>query len=99
MYVPLNIRDHHWVLGMIDLRERKVIFYDSNPKPTNRDAFSALWIMLPYMLKQYGFFKQRPDIPSTMNPFAHSYAERTPKQDNGYVVVYLNFKYIKYVMS
>ena len=69
--MPLNIKEFHWVLGFIYLRKRHVYFYDSElTYDTNREAFNALWIMLPYVLRAANFFEQRPDIKKHMGKFS-----------------------------
>ena len=61
--MPLNIAEFHWVLGFIDLQKRHVYFYDSAlTYDTNREAFNALWIMLPYVLRAANFFERHPKI-------------------------------------
>jgi len=32
MYIPINIESHHWFLSVIDLKKKKIIFYDSIKK-------------------------------------------------------------------
>ena len=84
--MPLNITEFHWVLGYIDLRKHHVYFYDSAlTYDTKKEAFKALWIMLPYVLRAANFFEQRPDIKKHMGKFSHSYVETYPRQKNGYV--------------
>ena len=97
--MPLNIKEYHWVLAYIDLRNRHVFLYDSNLNyGTNRDEFKALWIMLPYILRCANFFEGRPEIRKYMGKFSHSYVEDCPRQQNGCVLLFSNFA-LSFIMN
>ncbi|KAF3457453.1 hypothetical protein FNV43_RR02111 [Rhamnella rubrinervis] len=100
VFMPLNIKDTHWVLAKIDLPNRHVFIYDSTlTKFTNRDQFKPLWIMLPYILRQPNFFLARSDVKGVLNQFAHSYVENFPTQGNGVDCGVFMLKAMQYLLA
>nr|XP_048336360.1 uncharacterized protein LOC125424086 [Ziziphus jujuba var. spinosa] len=86
LLIPLNKRNIHWVVGHVDLKERRMTVYDSD-KAGNRYKgqiyFQKLCIMLPYLLRSASFYEQRPDLVDSVDEFTCELAQNTPQQSNG----------------
>ena len=84
VYIPLNIKETHWVLGRIDLPNRHVDIYDSTLcASTDRNKFEVLFEMLPYLMNAANLFNVRPDLNNSLEPFTHKYIENCPRQEGG----------------
>ena len=93
LYIPLNIVDWHWVLARVDIRNRHVDIYDSLLNAgTNRQEFEAIWVMMPYILRDSNVYDTRPSLDRSLKKFAHKYITSLPQQNNGYV--YRLFSYL-----
>ena len=86
LYIPLNIVDWHWVLARVDIRNRHVDIYDSLLNAgTNRQEFEAIWVMMPYILRDSNVYNTKPSLDRSLNKFTHKYITSLPQQNNGYV--------------
>ena len=86
LLIPLNKRNIHWLLGHVDLKERRMTIYDSD-KAGNRNRgdkyFKKLCIMLPYLLRSARFYEQRTDLVDSVDAFTYELAQNSPQQSNG----------------
>ncbi|CAN6699586.1 unnamed protein product [Malus baccata var. baccata] len=75
LYLPVNIRNRHWIAVCVDLMRRKLTIYDSTrSQSAPEDEFSfdilkPMATMLPSLLVQSGFYAQRPELNPLSTPF------------------------------
>lgn len=98
VYIPVNNGGAHWLAACVDLKARHIDLYDpnmGNKYVQNRELKNAecLTYMLPYLLRDGGYYEKNPDVPPTLDPFTMTMIKDAPRQDNGYecVVISNNF--------
>ncbi|XP_034698995.1 uncharacterized protein LOC117924483 isoform X3 [Vitis riparia] len=78
IYVPINLRNTHWVLGVVHLRSRKIYIYDSLKsinKPNGlKTLITPLAMLLPRILSAIKYYEENGD----------------PKGDKGWDIEILN---------
>ena len=86
IYIPVNIKDWHWIIARVDIIERRVQFYDSYQTDTSyRGQLEILWEIIPHVLRAANVYDTRPQLNSSMKPFKHGFVKSYPQQGNGYV--------------
>ena len=65
IYVPINIRSMHWVLGVVHLPQRRIFVYDSligiNSDNQSKAAITPLARMLPRILHVIAYYGENAD--------------------------------------
>ncbi|KAL6941869.1 hypothetical protein ACO0QE_003030 [Hanseniaspora vineae] len=54
IFVPINVGQSHWVLGMIDIKNKKIVYTDSLCSSINEGVFSTLKILQNYVIEESG---------------------------------------------
>ena len=77
----MNRSNVHWILGDIDLVSRHMTLYDCRKRgdTIELDYFGRMLSMFPYLLRAAGFYRARPDIPFSLQPFTISLAADCPQ--------------------
>lgn len=61
LYMPLNLKDHHWVAVKVDLEAIEMIVYDcslgANTEMVIDEAMLPLRMIIPTMLRASGYFE------------------------------------------
>lgn len=63
VFFPINVKDYHWCLGMLDLPNWNMLLFDSvrgpDHDPRVLDAVGPISRMLAYVLDSVGYFTQK----------------------------------------
>ena len=77
IFIVINYNNEHWALGLIDMKEKTLVYYDSLKTCVGSNPlmpFVSLFLK-PYFMKQYNV-----DLPSKWP----SRCQHVPKQTNAY---------------
>ena len=66
VFFPINVKDYHWCLGMLDLPNWNMFFFDSvrelEHNPRVSDATRPISRMLAFVLNSVDYFAQKKDL-------------------------------------
>ncbi|XP_060669821.1 uncharacterized protein LOC107434762 isoform X2 [Ziziphus jujuba] len=104
VYIPINNGGAHWLAACVDLKARHIDLYDpnmGNKYVQNKELNNAecLTYMLPYLLRDGGYYEKNPDVPPTLEPFTMTMIKDAPRQDNGGDCGVYALKFIEYKSS
>ena len=86
IYIPINIKDWHWILAQVDIIEHHVDFYDSYLRDTSyRSQLELLWEIISHVLKATKVYDTQPQLNLSLKPFKHGFIRSCPQQKNVYV--------------
>ncbi|KAJ4712512.1 Phospholipase-like protein [Melia azedarach] len=75
VYLPVLLGGDHWVACEIHLPRREITIYDSLPSAHGDDdiktAMQPLCIYIPHLLDQAGFYRYRPNVIHSLEPFTY----------------------------
>lgn len=56
IFVPINLNQNHWVLGMVDIKNKKIVYADSlcSSSSMNKRVFSILKLLQNYVIEESG---------------------------------------------
>ncbi|XP_060671927.1 uncharacterized protein LOC132803291 [Ziziphus jujuba] len=104
VYIPVNNGGAHWLAACVDLKARHIDLYDptmGNKYVQNKELDNAecLKYMLPYLLRDGGYYEKNPDVLPTLEPFTMTMIKDAPRQDNGGDCGVFALKFIEYKSS
>ena len=79
--VPMNIGRNHWALGLVDLKSKRIRYYDSLAAGTVHTAFAEY--MLKYLEDEFRDKRKEQECPPFRSEFVVDTVE-PPQQRNGY---------------
>ena len=84
LYVPINIKKSHWMLGVVHLHARKIYIYDSFTEiigPAKLKAIvTPLARVMPQILKAVHYYEE--GYPNDMQEWGVQRVENLPQQTN-----------------
>lgn len=93
IYVSINIIDWHWILGRVDIINRRVDTYDSYIKDMSYcKSLEAPWTIILHVLKATNVFDTQSQLDSSVKPFKHGFEKKYPQQQNGSVTMWFILK-------